>query len=461
MKFLSIIVHTTASIVIVAGNCAAQTRSPTVAIEQPARLPSPPEGLQQAVLSGTVRPTLFSSPQPLLHDSQDESPLTLETLEKLALANSPVVEKAAAEVRALRGKWIQAGLYPNPVLGYAGDEMGDAGTAGKQGGFVQQEIVTAGKLGARREVAAREIEQSEQRLAAQNLRVLTDVRAAYFDVLLAQERIKVTRHIAGLSESASETVARLLEARQATRVDLLQAQVETETSSVQSLRAQNEIVGAQRRLAAVIGMPYRTTITVAGELGAPPAVSDWDTVCRDLLQYSPERAAALIAVQRARSNLKQACAESRPNIDLSTTVQKDNVNGSTLTSVQVGLAIPIFNRNQGAIQQAEAEITAADRDAARVELDLQQRLAVVYQRLVDAQLQASRYKDVILPKSEESLQLVTKGYEVGEISYLSLLTAQRTYFQTSLQYLDAMREAWAADVQIKGFLLSGSLTQAP
>ena len=137
------------------------------------------------------------------------------------------------------------------------------------------------------------------------------------------------------------------------------------------------------------------------------------------------------------------------------------MNGSTLTSVQVGLAIPIFNRNQGAIQQAEAEITAADRDAARVELDLQQRLAVVYQRLIDAQLQASRYKDAILPKSEESLQLVTKGYEVGEISYLSLLTAQRTYFQTSLQYLDAMREAWAADVQIKGFLLSGSLTQAP
>jgi cobalt-zinc-cadmium efflux system outer membrane protein len=278
---------------------------------------------------------------------------------------------------------------------------------------------------------------------------------------LAQERIKVTRRIAALSESASQTVARSLEARQATRVDLLQAQVETETSSVQSLRAENEFVGAQRRLAAVIGMPSRATLSVAGELDAPPPVSDWDTVYHDLLQYSPERAAALIAVQRARSNLKQACAESRPNIDLSTTVQKDNVNGDTLTSVQVGLAIPIFNRNQGAIHQAEAEITAADRDAARVELDLQQRLAVVYQHFVDAQLQASHYKGVILPKSEESLQLVTKGYEVGEISYLSLLTAQRTYFQTSLQYLDVMREAWAADVEIKGFLLSGSLTQAP
>src|SRR4051812_15258654 len=225
MKSFSIIVHAAASIIIVASNCAAQIRSPAVAVEPPARLPSPAAGLPQAVLSGTVCPTIFGSPQ----SNQDESPLTLETLEKLALSNSPVVEKAQADLRALRGKWIQAGLYPNPVLGYAGDEMGDAGTAGKQGGFVHQEIVTAGKLGARKEVAARKIEQAEQRFAAQNLRVLTDVRAAYFDVLLAQERIKVTRRISGLSESASETVARLLEARQATRVDLLQAQVETET----------------------------------------------------------------------------------------------------------------------------------------------------------------------------------------------------------------------------------------
>jgi cobalt-zinc-cadmium efflux system outer membrane protein len=143
---------------------------------------------------------------------------------------------------------------------------------------------------------------------------------------------------------------------------------------------------------------------------------------------------------------------------LSTSVQKDNASGYTFASVQVGMPIPVFNRNQGAIQQAQAEITAADRDAERVALDLQKRLAAVYQRLVDAQMQATRYHDTILPKSEESLRLITAGYEVGELSYLNLLTAQRTYFQTSLQYLDVLREAWSAHVEIKGLLLSGSLS---
>ena len=90
----------------------------------------------------------FQSPEPLPPNSQAESTLTLETLEGLALANNPALAKAEAQVRAIRGKWLQSGLYPNPVLGYSGDEMGDSGTAGKQGAFVTQEIVTAGKLGA-------------------------------------------------------------------------------------------------------------------------------------------------------------------------------------------------------------------------------------------------------------------------------------------------------------------------
>jgi cobalt-zinc-cadmium efflux system outer membrane protein len=460
MRFNSIIVQTIASISLTASYCHAETRLDFIASE-PTRLPSvTAEPAQPPSIDPESLP-LPNPSQPPVFNSQVEPRLTLETFEGLALASNPAIEKAAAQVRALRGKWTQSGLYPNPVLGYAGDEMGDSGTAGKQGGFVQQEIVTAGKLGAHREVVAREIEQAQQQLAAQKLRVLTDVRAAYYDVLLAQERIKVTHRIAGLSEQASQTVGRLLEARQSARVELLQADVEAETSRVGASRAENDHVAAWRRLAAVTGTPDRPIAPVEGDWAAPPPASDWDALVQELLRNSPEVASALVGIQRARSSLQEACAESRPNINLSTTVQKDNATGDTIASVQVGMPIPVFNRNQGAIQQAQAEITAADRDAERVALDLQQRLAAVYQRLVDAQMQATRYHDVILPKSEESLRLVTAGYEVGELSYLNLLTAQRTYFQTSLQYLDVLREAWAAHVEIKGLLLSGSLSTTP
>jgi cobalt-zinc-cadmium efflux system outer membrane protein len=68
-----------------------------------------------------------------------------------------------------------------------------------------------------------------------------------------------------------------------------------------------------------------------------------------------------------------------------------------------------------------------------------------------------KYDRDILPNAEASLKLMNSGYKQGEYSYLSLLTAQRTFFHTNLTYLDALRELLAAATTIEGNLLSDSL----
>src|SRR5262245_25160004 len=79
--------------------------------------------------------------------SSGPAALGLAELEQLALQRNPTLAQAAAQVEASRAKALQAGLYPNPRAGYQADQIGIAGTAGElQGAFVQQEIVTAGKL---------------------------------------------------------------------------------------------------------------------------------------------------------------------------------------------------------------------------------------------------------------------------------------------------------------------------
>ena len=103
-------------------------------------------------------------------------PFTLAEMERIAMANNPTLTQATMRVQALQGKQVQVGLYPNPVVGYIGDEMGNEGTAGQQGGFVRQEIVTAGKLRLDRAVAGHEISQAEFALQSQLCRVLNDVR---------------------------------------------------------------------------------------------------------------------------------------------------------------------------------------------------------------------------------------------------------------------------------------------
>jgi outer membrane protein, heavy metal efflux system len=138
-------------------------------------------------------------------------------------------------------------------------------------------------------------------------------------------------------------------------------------------------------------------------------------------------------------------------------VQYDNATRDAIAGVQVGIPLPIFNRNQGNICKAQAELTAAERDVERVQLALQQRLALVFEQYATALRQVEKYHDDILPNAQESLKLVSTGYRQGEFSYLVLLTAQRTYFQTNLAYLDALRDLRTACVAIEGYLLGDNL----
>jgi cobalt-zinc-cadmium efflux system outer membrane protein len=88
-------------------------------------------------------------------------------------------------------------------------------------------------------------------------------------------------------------------------------------------------------------------------------------------------------------------------------------------------------------------------------------LAPTFERLANARNQVQRYRNLILPAAEESLQLTRTMYEAGESTYLGLLTAQRTFSQTGWNYLDAVLALRVAEAEIEGFLLRGSLQEPP
>jgi len=382
---------------------------------------------------------------------------SLPQLEQMALTNNPSVARAAAQLDALHGKWTQVGLLPNPTMGYAGEEMGDNGTAGKQGGFVGQQFILGGKLRLNRAVVGQEVVHAEQLLAAQRQRVLTDVRVGYYEVLIAQRRLKLVRELVTVSNHAVEASKKLLVAKEIPRIGLLQSEVEAQKTEVQLRRARNNYVAAWRHLTSIIGQPNLAPQTLTGSLEPGTTDLQWEEQLQRILARSPEMTAASADLERARWAVDRACAESRPDVDVQVAVQHNNENGETLTAVEVGLPLPLWNRNQGGIHQAQSEVTAAARNIARVELDLRQRLTAAFQQYADAKYQADQFSKEIVPKAKETFDLVTEGYKQAEIGYLDMLNAQRTYFETRLSHIESLRELWQAKLQIEGMLLDNSL----
>ena len=186
---------------------------------------------------------------------------------------------------------------------------------------------------------------------------------------------------------------------------------------------------------------------------------DWNASLQRLVTSSPEIAAAMAEIERARWAVQRAMVEKVPNVTVNGLVNwRDNgIDGRSDGAIQVGLPLPLWNRNQGGIVQAQGEVAAAERGLQQLELSLQNRLAPVYERYANALNQVAKYRTRILPAAKESLDLMRQSYQAGETGYVNLLTAQRTYSQTNLNYLESLRELRAAEAEIEGLLLSGSL----
>jgi cobalt-zinc-cadmium efflux system outer membrane protein len=135
----------------------------------------------------------------------------------------------------------------------------------------------------------------------------------------------------------------------------------------------------------------------------------------------------------------------------------DNGTNSGMMNVQVGMPVPVFNKNQGNIAAARAEYCRALQEAQRIDNAIRARLSVAsgdYARAAEAVIM---YTGELLPAAQETLDLAEEAYKVGEQDFVQLLVTRRTYFDTNLAFIAARAQLATAQAQIDGYLLTGAL----
>jgi cobalt-zinc-cadmium efflux system outer membrane protein len=382
-----------------------------------------------------------------------EGQLTLGEVESLAAANYPAVRVADAQLQAARGRWLQAGLPPNPVIGYMGSEIGDEGRGGMQGGYIEQDFITAGKLGLSRAVAAREIAAAEQRLARVRLVALASARAEFFETLAAERAMTLAHLLEGMTSKAVKASELRLQAQEGSGASLLQSQIENESVVLLEQQAANRYEAARRRLSVLIGREGRPLGRLEDSFARPLPALDWESTRARVLGESPVLTEAAFAVESARWGVQRAIAGRIPDVNLQTSVQYDDATNFTVANVQMTVPLPIFDRNQGAIAAAQGELAAAQAALDAKRLALEQRLAAVLRDYLTARQRVNKYSGTILPAAQQSLDMVAKAYEAGELDYLQLLSAQRTFTEKNLAYFEDLRMAWVKWAEIEALLV--------
>ena len=302
----------------------------------------------------------------------DQKTISLEELQQMAVQDNPTLAQATVNIRAAEARKQQSGLYPNPTVGYQGEEVrGGSFRGGEQGFFVQQDIVTAGKLGLNRNIFEQEKKQAETEADEQKLRVLTNVKMSYFQALAAQRTLDLRRNLAKLTQDAVETSHQLANVGQADAPDVLEAEVEAQQADLAVTMAEQNQQRVWKELAAVVGNTKLPLMYLEGNLEDISAVNADDLIDK-MVNDSPAVRIAELGVKKAEASLARAKREPIPDLQLRAGMQQNRELLETTGRpvglqgfADVGVQIPIFNHNQGNIATSRADLERAQREVER------------------------------------------------------------------------------------------------
>ncbi len=390
--------------------------------------------------------------------------MSLEDFERMALEKNPTLAQAEAAIRSAEGRGRQAGQFPNPVIGYAGEELvfRAPGQTSEHGVFVEQMIPLGGKLGKSRRIFAREKDVAEVNAAAQRQRVLNSVRVLYYDALGAQRLVELRTDLARLSNEAVGITKELANVGQADRPDQLEIEIEAQRAEIDVLRAQNDREAVWRELAVMVNNPELKMTRLAGNLEEAGDALDEGALLTTLLRDSPEVKSAQASVERARAVLVRARAEPIPDLFVrggvaynNELLEQDRRKKGTEGRIEVGVSVPVFNRNQGGIAAAEAELAISEKEVERLQLVLRARLGLGFREYRNAQQMAERYRTQIVPRARTAYEMYLSNFRQMAASYPQVLIAQRTLFQVEVEYARALSNLRRSALALRGFMLMG------
>lgn len=380
--------------------------------------------------------------------------LTLEQALELAEQRHPQLAEARALVDASLAQAEQAGTLPNPEIVVRAEQLPVEREGSNQREYVagvSQQVPLGGRLNKARQAELLEAEVRKRGLDRTRRELRRRVHAAFATALYQSRAFELQRQNAtGYEKAAAITKARVgagdLVPEELARVELELAKARAELRRSESLRGQSLL-----ELTAATGVTQWKPVTLVGNLEETfelPAVEEL------LAQLSahPESLEAEARIRSARAQINLAKAERVPDVKVEALYHR--LEGTRENTIDVGLSIPLplFNRNRGAIREAEAAAVAAEARAKTTAIELTTRLRTARLSLSTALENIRAFKNDILPRADTILKTAEARYSAGDMSLADVLPVRREWANIQLAYLESLRDAMSAWAELKTLL---------
>lgn len=366
----------------------------------------------------------------------DLATLSLRDAINLTLERNPSLAAAAQEIAVREGAVMQAGVLPNPALGFVAEDVGL--TEYSTSLQLSQLVELGGKRRARVEAAVAGRELAELELAVRRNEVLAEATKAYVEALGAQQRKVLAQQNLHLAERFAATVARRVDAGKVSPLEATKATIDVATAQIEREQAEREFAAGRKRLASFWGEADLPSTQLVGVLEAGPVTLPPLEDLRTRLRNTPAWQLQEKAVAEGRAKVNVERSKRTPDVTVSAGVKRFPDIDEDALLFEASVPLPLFDRNQGNLREAEAKLTKSGSEQQAAQIALLTELDQTYESLLAAEREVALLRTEVLPAAEDAFAAAGKGYELGKFGFLDVLDAQRTLFQNRALLLRAL-----------------------
>jgi cobalt-zinc-cadmium efflux system outer membrane protein len=366
--------------------------------------------------------------------------LDLDGLIRFAKENNPIYESSRQKVEIAKADLIQAGLLPNPVLGYSNTFIG--GTPTSQAGSMEtapalnMEIDVFGKRGIRQEVAEHGVQAEKLSFADFDRLFRLHFRQVYRQYLLLLEQVKYKEEFYNSYLKLLGASRVRLEKGDISGIEFDRLELERVTYEADYRATELQIVEISQKLRWLLGLPpSNKSLKLKGQLVFVPL---------DQLKVLPEKPDFLKRPDLGYLVSRYQQADSKASLMRREALPSFNVGGeyrikgnNAYPGVSVSLSIPIFNRNQGEIARAEAMAKKFRLDASLKEREIQSEVQTRHRVLLMREKTLINYKNLeVLERNKKVAERARFAYLKKAYSILGLVESQRNFINVQKSYYD-------------------------
>ncbi|MEJ5151776.1 TolC family protein [Comamonas sp. MYb396] len=409
-----------------------------------------PQAQAQAPAQGLERATA-SAP------AQANPAITLAAAWDKALAANPGLQAARHGAAAAEGLVVQSQARPNPELAVSiEDTRRETRTHTVQ---INQLIELGGKREARMQLADTEKSAAEAGVVAALAALRYQLQIHFNELLLAQQRVDFATQTHALATQALDAANKRVQAGKVPPLEASRAQVAQANAAMELEQARSLTGVAQHNLAALWGGRGTELGLASGDFLTTTAAPTAEQLDQRL-----DEAPAMVLAQRAlaqsqaTSALERAKRVQDPTVTLG--VKRAQDVGRNQVFVGVSIPLPLFDRNAGNQLQALRKVDQAEQQLQDQRLQLQAQVFAARQQWLSSNQQVALLQSQVIPTAQSAYDLAVRGFSLGKFSFLDVLDAQRSLFDSQRQLLDQLMASHRARAEIERIFGTPALAAA-